>query len=206
MFCQRNLVAAGHDVIESVSGADGVELALRHRPGLLLLDYCLPDMHATEVLARLVAAWPALTTEARVLGTSAYHSARLRQSLLAAGCHQVLFKPFGTEALIAAAGHSAATAASPASVEMRLAFLHELPQQLGELDRLFCTGQWPGVSRLLHRLAGAAAFAGFRQLAASGHTLLRRCSSQPEDGVLLAESYLDFLHEAEKSSAHTSTD
>ncbi|MDP9353534.1 MAG: ATP-binding protein, partial [Chloroflexota bacterium] len=43
----------GIDLLSTMQGRIGIELALEHRPDLVLLDLHLPDMHGTEVLRQL---------------------------------------------------------------------------------------------------------------------------------------------------------
>ena len=47
------LDAAGFGTLEAATGAEGVELATKHRPDVILLDLRLPDLHGAEVARRL---------------------------------------------------------------------------------------------------------------------------------------------------------
>ncbi len=38
LLCRLNLEIAGHEVLEAPDGKQGMELALRHRPDLIVLD------------------------------------------------------------------------------------------------------------------------------------------------------------------------
>ncbi|MES2183176.1 MAG: diguanylate cyclase [Pseudomonadota bacterium] len=49
------LLEPDHAVLLAKSGAEGLELALRHRPDLILLDVFMPGMNGYEVLRRLKA-------------------------------------------------------------------------------------------------------------------------------------------------------
>ena len=44
MLCRVNLELAGHEVIEANNGEAGLELALRERPDVVVLDVMLPKM------------------------------------------------------------------------------------------------------------------------------------------------------------------
>ncbi len=48
-----NLKKAGFKVLQAKDGPEAIELAVRKRPDLILLDIMLPDMDGTEVLKRL---------------------------------------------------------------------------------------------------------------------------------------------------------
>jgi two-component system phosphate regulon response regulator PhoB len=48
-----NLRQAGHEVLQATRGKDGVALARRERPELVILDLMLPDMPGTEVCKEL---------------------------------------------------------------------------------------------------------------------------------------------------------
>ena len=41
LLCRLNLEIAGHEVLEALDGKQGMELALRHRPDLIVLDVIL---------------------------------------------------------------------------------------------------------------------------------------------------------------------
>ena len=50
---EKLLTAAGHQVIETASGLEGVRLASEHRPDLVLVDINIPDLDGYEVTLRL---------------------------------------------------------------------------------------------------------------------------------------------------------
>ncbi len=57
---QRTLIAQtlqkrGHRVLEAENGHQGLELAMAHRPDLILLDHIMPDIDGLEVCRRLKA-------------------------------------------------------------------------------------------------------------------------------------------------------
>jgi DNA-binding response OmpR family regulator len=47
------LERAGHEVIVTRDGAEAVDVALRHRPDLAVLDVSMPELDGLEVLRRL---------------------------------------------------------------------------------------------------------------------------------------------------------
>jgi two-component system phosphate regulon response regulator PhoB len=49
----HHLRAAGYAVDTARNGSEGLELAARNRPGLVILDLMLPDIPGTEILRRL---------------------------------------------------------------------------------------------------------------------------------------------------------
>ncbi len=50
---EYNLKKAGYAVLQAKDGPEAIELAVRKKPDLILLDVMLPDMEGTEVLKRL---------------------------------------------------------------------------------------------------------------------------------------------------------
>jgi DNA-binding response OmpR family regulator len=52
LLCAR-LVADGHDVLEAEDGHVGVDIALRERPDVVVLDLQMPKMDGFEVCTRL---------------------------------------------------------------------------------------------------------------------------------------------------------
>jgi CheY-like chemotaxis protein len=81
------------------SGGSGVELALAHRPKLILLDLNLPDMHGSEVLRELQRE-PA-TAKVPVVVLSADATPSQIERLLTAGARNYLTKPFDIDPFLA---------------------------------------------------------------------------------------------------------
>jgi PAS domain S-box-containing protein len=90
---------AGHDVVEAATGADGIEMARRHRPEVVLVDIGLPDIDGYQV-ARC------LRQEAegrfRLIALTGYGQARDRALSRAAGFDAHLLKPLDPSTLEAA--------------------------------------------------------------------------------------------------------
>jgi CheY-like chemotaxis protein len=78
-------------LLAAMQGGLGLELAEQHRPELIVLDLHLPDMHGTEVLARLRSD-PA-TARTPVVVLSADATAGQIERLLGAGAAAYLTKP-----------------------------------------------------------------------------------------------------------------
>jgi CheY-like chemotaxis protein len=55
MLCRVNLAAAGMEVIEAEDGRDGLELARKERPDLILLDVMMPEVDGWTVARELAA-------------------------------------------------------------------------------------------------------------------------------------------------------
>jgi signal transduction histidine kinase/ActR/RegA family two-component response regulator len=81
----------GLRLLSAMQGNRGVELARDHRPGLILLDLHLPDMHGGEVLARLQA--DPVTREIPVVILSADATPGQITQLLDEGARAYLTKP-----------------------------------------------------------------------------------------------------------------
>ena len=82
----------GTDLVWAPSGRKGVELATQRAPQLVLLDLDLPDMHGSEVLAKLRATPATATTPVIVISADATPSQIER--MLAAGANDYITKPF----------------------------------------------------------------------------------------------------------------
>jgi two-component system KDP operon response regulator KdpE len=48
-FLRASLPAAGHELVEAATGAEGLALADARRPDVILLDLGLPDLDGVEV-------------------------------------------------------------------------------------------------------------------------------------------------------------
>ncbi len=86
-------------LIHARSGGDGLELALIHRPKLVLLDLNLPDMHGSEVLRQLQSQPETANVPVVVLSADATPSQIER--LLTAGARNYLTKPFDIDPFLA---------------------------------------------------------------------------------------------------------
>lgn len=94
---ERILAAVGYRVLTAASGAEAIELALRHAGEieLVLTDVVMPGMSGPEVAARLKETRPSL----EVLYMSGYADTAIGQhGVLAEGAHFIA-KPFSVEAL-----------------------------------------------------------------------------------------------------------
>jgi CheY-like chemotaxis protein len=83
----------------ATSGKAGVEIAVADRPGLILLDLNLPDIHGAEVLQLLQKAPETQETPVVVLSANATPSQIER--LLAGGARNYLTKPFDIDPFLA---------------------------------------------------------------------------------------------------------
>jgi signal transduction histidine kinase len=84
-------VKPGIKLLSAVRGALGLELARKQRPDLILLDLNLPDMHGSDVFARLRE--DPQTASIPVVVISADATAAQIERLLAAGARNYLTKP-----------------------------------------------------------------------------------------------------------------
>ncbi len=95
----RRLVRAGYEVLLAVDGEEGLELAQRHLPALILMDMSLPGIDGWEATRRLKGA-PA-TRAIPVIALTAHAMASDRESALAAGCDDFDTKPVELTRLLA---------------------------------------------------------------------------------------------------------
>ncbi len=82
-------------LLAAIQGSVGLDLARQHEPDLILLDLDLPDIHGTEVLARLQQS--ALTRDIPVVIVSADATTKQIERLLAAGAKDYLTKPLNVD-------------------------------------------------------------------------------------------------------------
>jgi CheY-like chemotaxis protein len=92
------LRARGHEVLQALDGPQGIALAERERPDLVLLDIQLPSMDGYAV-ARELRRRPTLASVPIVAVTS-YAMAGDREKTLAAGCNGYIEKPINPETFV----------------------------------------------------------------------------------------------------------
>ena len=86
-----------YEVITAGDGAQGVDLAERERPDLILMDLSLPVMDGWEA-ARRIKANTALA-HIPIIGLSAHAMSGDAEKAMAAGCDDYLTKPINDELL-----------------------------------------------------------------------------------------------------------
>ena len=88
-----------YHVIEAVNGQEGVELADRERPDLILMDLSLPVMDGWEATRRLKANKD--LSSIPVIALTAHAMVGDEEKALAAGCDDYLVKPLDEDKLMA---------------------------------------------------------------------------------------------------------
>jgi two-component system KDP operon response regulator KdpE len=90
------LRARGYEVDLAENGAQGLELAARHHPDVVILDLGLPDMDGVDV-AHALRGW----TNIPIIVLSARESEGVKVAALDAGADDYVTKPFGMDELLA---------------------------------------------------------------------------------------------------------
>ena len=93
------LTSAGYEVIEAVTGEEGVAAAETHRPDLILMDVQLPGLDGYEATRRIKAN-PALR-HITLIAVTSYALSGDDVKALKAGCDGYVTKPFSPRALLA---------------------------------------------------------------------------------------------------------
>ena len=93
------LLHRGHAILEASNGEDGVRLAVRHRPDLILMDIQLPAMDGIEALRRIrehaaLDAVPVLSVSASVMLDD-------QHQIISSGFDASLSKPISLKPFIA---------------------------------------------------------------------------------------------------------
>jgi len=216
MFCVHALTAAGYPVFVAIDGKSAINNALSGQPGVVLTDLHLPDISGTEAMSRVLESWPSGKAFPKFIALSGDDSAMEYADPSCPRFDFFLTKPFSAEALLACIGECAGNPAASheslatrcggrhvartaderqsAQAALRTAFCLELSRQLPELDALVTALEWETAAKILHRLTGASALAGFVDFAHQGQLLLLHLSR--ENLSHLAECYPDFLLQA----------
>jgi CheY-like chemotaxis protein len=93
---------AGYRILEAQNAEDGIGLADRHIPDLILMDVQLPGMDGDEALRRLRER--ATTRDIPVVALTAFAMKNDRDRLLAEGFHGYLVKPISVSDFAAQVG------------------------------------------------------------------------------------------------------
>ncbi len=93
------LTGAGYDTVEAATGEEGVTLAERDVPDLILMDIQLPGVDGYEATRRIKAN-PALR-QIPIIAVTSYALSGDDIKTLEAGCDAYVAKPFSPRALLA---------------------------------------------------------------------------------------------------------
>jgi len=88
-----------YEVIEATSGEEGVELAIKERPDLILMDIQLPGIDGLEATKRIRAS--KADGEIPIIALTSYAMTGDKEKALAAGCTGYIEKPIVPETFIA---------------------------------------------------------------------------------------------------------
>ncbi|MBN2393759.1 MAG: response regulator [Anaerolineae bacterium] len=97
MLVQRILLVEDYEVFEAEDGPTGIEIALREKPDLILMDMNLPDLDGYEMTRRMRAI-PELAT-IPIIAMTANVMQGDREKTLAAGCSGYIPKPIDVDEL-----------------------------------------------------------------------------------------------------------
>ena len=84
-----------YEVIEARTGEDGVELAIKEKPDLILMDIQLPGIDGLEATKRIRAS--GADGEIPIIALTSYAMTGDRESALKAGCTGYIEKPINPE-------------------------------------------------------------------------------------------------------------
>jgi two-component system, cell cycle response regulator DivK len=93
------LTSVGFDLIEAITGEDGVALADKHRPDLILMDVLLPGLNGYDA-TRLIKAKPELR-QIPIIAVTSYALSGDDIKAREAGCDAYISKPFSPRELLA---------------------------------------------------------------------------------------------------------
>ena len=96
------LHAEGIEVVQAGSAAEGLELARRIAPDVVLMDMSLPDMDGAEATRLLLA--DERTRDIAIIGVSAHAAEEDAARARAAGCVAYVTKPIARRELLDAVG------------------------------------------------------------------------------------------------------
>jgi two-component system cell cycle response regulator DivK len=89
----------GFEVLEAVTGEEGVRMAEAHQPDLILMDIQLPVLDGYEATRRIKA--QAGLRAIPIIAVTSYALSGDEAKAMAAGCDSYITKPFSPKALLA---------------------------------------------------------------------------------------------------------
>jgi two-component system cell cycle response regulator DivK len=93
------LTSAGFEVLEAVTGEEGIQMAEAHRPDLILMDIQLPVVDGYEATRRIKSN-PTLSA-IPIIAVTSYAMSGDEMEAMRAGCDGYISKPFSPRSLLA---------------------------------------------------------------------------------------------------------
>jgi len=93
------LEKSGYEVIEAKDGTSGVELAIKEKPDLIIMDLQLPDIDGLEATKRIRAS--KADGKIPIIALTSHIMVGDREEALAAGCTGYIQKPINPETFMA---------------------------------------------------------------------------------------------------------
>ena len=93
------LTDRGYEIIEATTGLDGVSIAEKERPDLILMDIQLPGIDGYEATRRIKA--NPILHQIPIIAVTSYALSGDDAQALEAGCDAYVAKPFSPRALLA---------------------------------------------------------------------------------------------------------
>jgi CheY-like chemotaxis protein len=95
----RILRKGGHEVIQATSGEEGVEIAIKEKPDLILMDIQLTDMDGLEATKKIKESKEG--KDIPIVALTSYVMVGDREKALAAGCTGYIEKPINPDTFLA---------------------------------------------------------------------------------------------------------
>lgn len=95
----RFLEKFGYQTIQSFTGKQGIEMAVKEKPDFIILDIQLPDIEGTEVLKEIRKI--EICKNIPIIAMTSYAMSGDREKLLSAGCNGYIEKPIDPDHIIA---------------------------------------------------------------------------------------------------------
>ncbi|MGH8064415.1 MAG: response regulator [Candidatus Entotheonellia bacterium] len=93
------LTSVGYEIVEAITGEEGVSMAETHAPDLILMDIQLPGMDGYEATRRIKA--QAELRQIPIIAVTSYALSGDDVKAFEAGCDAYVSKPFSPRALLA---------------------------------------------------------------------------------------------------------
>jgi len=87
----------GHEVIEARSGQEGVDMALKEKPDMILMDIQLPDFDGLETTRRIRNSG---AVDVPIIALTSYAMAGDKQRAIKAGCNGYIEKPINPDTIM----------------------------------------------------------------------------------------------------------